>query len=222
MKIDNKNYILSRVGDMNQCAGTKIYELCNGRGKGVRCVDVRNGNGLSFTVSQDRGMDISFLEYRGIPACFVSKSGAMSSSERYEPTEIEWIRNFFAGMLTTCGLQNVGPPAEAEHYVFGKQSYGLHGRISNIPAQTVCVDSEWIDNDYITTIKGKIRQSVFLGENLLLKRCIKTTLKRNALTIYDEVKNEGFAKQQLMILYHINIGYPVLDVNSQFIVTFVI
>jgi hypothetical protein len=43
---------------------------------------------------------------------------------------LNWLRTFAGGLLTTCGLTHAGGPETDE---FGER--GLHGLISNIPAE---------------------------------------------------------------------------------------
>ena len=46
--------LLSRVGDLSQVMGAKEYMMMDGKSKGVRTLEVRNGGGLEFTVVEDR------------------------------------------------------------------------------------------------------------------------------------------------------------------------
>ena len=45
----DKNYLRERVGSMRQVAGIRRAELEDGKGRGMRILDVNNGSGLSFT-----------------------------------------------------------------------------------------------------------------------------------------------------------------------------
>jgi len=212
----NRQFLQRHIGDMSQIAGMKRYSFTDGKAKGIDAIDVKTGSGLSFTVLPGRGMDIAWAEFNGVPFSYISKTGIVSN-EYYESKDLEWLRTFFAGLLTTCGLSNVGGPCEEEHSVLGKQHYGLHGRISNIAADNVCVNEEWKGDDFIMTVSGRVRESVLHGENLVLRRTIKSSLGSKSLLIHDIVENEGLNDQPIMILYHINIGYPVIDETSRFI-----
>jgi hypothetical protein len=55
------------------------------------------------------------------------------------------------------------------------------------------------------------------GENLLLTRVISTALGENRITIEDTVENQGFRSSPFMLLYHINIGYPVVSEKAEWI-----
>lgn len=53
--------------------------------------------------------------------------------------------------------------------------------------------------------------------NLTLERKIQTALDEKTITLRDKVKNNSFRKGSHMILYHINLGFPLLDPNSELI-----
>jgi hypothetical protein len=213
----DRDYLMKRLGDLSQLAGTRCCELREGRGKGIAAVDFRTGSGLCFTVLPDRGMDIAWAEYQGVPIAYMSKTGVVSTAA-YEQEGLGWLRSFYGGLLTTCGLSNVGPPSEDDLPIIGHQTFGLHGRISNIIAEHVCVKSEWQDDQYILMAEGRLRESMVHGENLTLTRRIQTNLGSNKIQILDLVRNDGFQKSPLMILYHFNIGYPLLDCSSEVLV----
>ena len=63
----DKNYLRERMGSMRQLAGIRRAELEDGKGRGMRILDVTNGSGLAFTVYPDRGMDIGETTFKGIP-----------------------------------------------------------------------------------------------------------------------------------------------------------
>jgi len=212
----NRQFLQKRIGDMSQVAGLKRYLFSEGKAKGIEAIDVRTGSGLSFTVLPGRGMDVAWAEFNGIQFSYISKTGIVSP-DYYESRDSEWLRTFFAGLLTTCGLSNAGPSCEEGHPVIGKRHFGLHGRISNMAAEQVCVGEEWKGDDFIMTISGRMRESVLHCENLVLKRTVTTSLGAKFIKIHDSVLNEGLSDQPLMILYHFNIGYPVIDEKSRLI-----
>lgn len=208
-KIDlNKREILKYVGDFSQVFGTKDYTLSGGKSQGVRAIDLKNGSGLEFTVLPDRGMDIAWLSYKGSNISYISKTGIVSS-EYYNEAGTNFFRNFFAGFLTTCGLMNVGSPS-----IDNGENFGLHGRISNTPAEEVYAGTEWIDGKPVLKVRGKMREAQVFGENLIFNREITCVCGDNKLTIKDTLENNGFRKEPFMLLYHFNMGYPILDEHS--------
>ena len=215
----DRRFLLERMGDISQLAGTKRYVLASGKAHGVEAVDIKTGSGFTFTVLPGRGMDIAGADYQGVPISYLSKTGIVAPAY-YESEGVEWLRSFFAGLLTTCGLSNVGGPCSEEDSVLGTRKYGLHGRISNMAAEQVGVTEEWQgDDELVMSVTGSMREACLHGENLTLRRTVSARLGENCLRIHDVVVNEGFTELPLMLLYHINIGYPILDDGSRFICT---
>jgi len=56
-----------------------------------------------------------------------------------------------------------------------------------------------------------------MGENLTLVRRIETKVGSAAIRIVDRIANRGFARTPHMLLYHINVGWPVLDAGARFV-----
>ena len=205
----SRNELVQYVGSMAQVCGATPYVLSDGKAAGARGISVRTGSGLDFTVLPDRALDIPFASYKGRPLCHVTKTGVVSSVY-YEPEEDGWLRSFFAGLLTTCGLSNTGAFCEVDG-----EKFGLHGRISNIPAQQVNIHETWNDDELEIEISGSMREAVFFGENLLLVRRISARMGEKRFFIHDRVENQGFSRVPLFLLYHFNIGFPLLDENAE-------
>jgi len=207
----DKRQILKYVGDLSQLFGIKEYTLTSGKAKGIRAFDVKTGSGLEFTILADRCMDISSLSVKGTNCSYTTKAGIVSP-EFYIEEGIGFLRNFFAGFLTTCGLRNVGVPCEDNG-----ETFGIHGRISNTPAEEVCNSIIWVDGLPVVSISGKMREARLFGENLLLSRKITCRYGENKFMIQDTIENMGFREEPLMLLYHFNLGYPLLDEDAELI-----
>lgn len=212
----DKDFLLKHMGSVSQLAGVKRYEFTDGRAKGVEAVDVVTGSGFDFTVMPGRCLDLAWARYRGIPIAYMSKAD-IAAPAYAEKDGMEWLRSFCAGLLTTCGFSNVGGPAEEERRIFGMQQHGLHGRLANLPAYDVCCSGDWTEDGYVMKVSGKIRQSAVHGENLVLTRTITSKLGEKKLVIHDMIENEGHVDEPLMLLYHMNFGYPLLDANSRLV-----
>lgn len=205
-----RDYLRPRLGRMDQLASIRRAVLDDGKGRGMRVVDVDNGSGLCFSVCPDRGMDIIRASFRGAPLAWLSRNGDVSS-HAYDPTAFEWLRTWAGGLLTGCGLSNVGGPCGAE-----AERHGLHGRMSHIPAEAVQTCAAWNDEHrYSLSVEGQVRESRVFGENLLLTRRISTALGENAIVVRDTIENQGFAPAPMMILYHINLGWPLVDEGAR-------
>ena len=212
-----KDFLRKRLGHMTQLCGVKRYRLSEGRADGVDAVDVKTGTGLNYTVLPGRGMDIAWTEYKGVPISYMSNTGVNHSS-RYDSNGMEWLSNFFAGLLTTCGFSNVGGPCENVHPVIGKRTLGLHGKLTNIPASQVSTFEGWEGDKYVMSVSGKMRESCLHGENITLRRTIKSILGENKIILHDYIENESNRVQPCMLLYHMNLGYPVLSENSRLVI----
>jgi hypothetical protein len=201
---------LSRyVGHMDQVAGIKLLEGGDGFERGARILQVWTGTGLTFDVLGDRAMDISTCQYKGMSLTWKSPIGD-SHPAYYDAAGAAWLRTFQGGMLVTCGLDTFGPASKDEG-----EDLGQHGRISSIPARALNYRTFWEDELYRLVITGEMRQTRVYGENLVLQRRISTSLGSNKISIEDTVTNEGFSPHPHMILYDINIGFPVLSESAQ-------
>jgi len=193
------------IGHDTQYYGIEEHRLVGGKGDGMRLLQVRNGIGLEFTVSEDRCADISRLSFRGINMNYFSACGYVAPAY-YDCIGAGFQKSFTAGFLTTCGLTAAGAPCEDN----GEQ-LPLHGTIANTPADHVW----WEEKDRELQIHAAVKDEVQFNGKLLLERTITCSLDRNEMKITDRVTNRGDAPSPLMIMYHMNMGYPLLSEKSQ-------
>jgi hypothetical protein len=198
-----------RAGTMSQFAGIRPATLNDGMENGVRILEVYTGSGLRFTVLPDRGMDLGRAEWRGVPLVWQSSTGVIHPAY-YEEQGPGWLRGFHGGLLVTCGFMNVALASEDQG-----EHYGIHGRASYLPASNVAIDARWEGDEYMLTASGRIRETRLFGENVLVTRTIRTSLGSNTINLKDEIENEGYSATPFMVLYHINVGFPVLDEGSR-------
>lgn len=199
-----KQELLRHVGGMHQLGGIRDYTFSEGKQKGVRALEFSTGK-LRFTVLPDRNMDIAYADYKGTSLSWMSKTGITAPSF-YEPEGDNWHYGFYGGLLTTCGLRSIGIPCTHQN-----ESFGLHGRISNIPASKISVSEDWEGDNYILSASGQMREAKVFSENLVLKRQITAKLGDSMFTIKDTIVNEGFQPEGFLILYHMNMGYPLVS-----------
>lgn len=204
-----RNELMRRIGSVSQVGGVRQAELSEGRAKGVRVIDFDLGDGFEFTVVPDRGMDIFAARYQGMSLAWHSGVG-VTAPAYYEPEGLGWLRSFAGGLVTTCGLSNVGAPTVD----YGGE-LGLHGRVSNLPASSVYAGGHWEGDEYIVTASGEVRESVVFGENLALYRKIWGRIGERRFFIEDLVRNESYHRVPHQILYHINLGFPLVDAGSR-------
>ena len=60
-------------------------------------------------------------------------------------------------------------------------------------------------------VEAIIRDTALFGKNLVLKRKIFTVIGGDSVTLEDTLVNEGYKTEEYCLLYHINVGYPMLD-----------
>jgi hypothetical protein len=207
-----RNELQQYIGNQAQIGGSRHCVLTDGWGRNIRCIDVNSGSGLQYTILPDRGMDISLTSFRGTNLVYLTCNGETHPSY-YEPENFGWLRTFTGGLLTTCGLTYLGSPVTDEG-----EELGLHGRYSTIPARQVSDLSQWVDEEYIIKIRGTIEEGRIFGHKLRLEREITTIQGQNKIIIRDKITNFGYKLSPYMILYHMNLGYPLLDEDAELII----
>lgn len=200
---NRKRELAANVGNMDQIAFVRCSTLSGGRAEGMKVIDINNANGLSCTLLESRCLDISRLSYKGINLGFLAKPGLVSP-QFCSSASGEFVHCFQAGMLYTCGLDNVGG-----HISTDDGELPTHGRLGISPCEDVNTIIDW-DNEIIV-ITGSIYQSMLFGSNLVLKRCITIPIFGNEIRIDDSIENLGFIDEDIMLLYHINFGWPLLS-----------
>ncbi len=115
------------------------------------------------------------------------------------------MKSFTAGFFTTCGLTAVGSFCNDEG-----EALPLHGTVSNIPGELCAIEEK---SDGIT-IKLKVRDAALFGRKLVMERTYKFSYLENSFEVSDTVTNEADIQSPYMILYHCNMGYPLLNENS--------
>jgi hypothetical protein len=208
----NRKNLMQYIGNQSQIGYSRHYMLTDGWGKGLREIDVNSGSGLQYTILPDRGMDISLASFKGTNLVYLT-CNAETHPSFFEPENLGWLRTFTGGLLTTCGLTYIGGPVNE-----GGEHLGLHGRYSTIPARQVADLSEWEGDDYFIKIKGTIEEGTIFGNKLRVEREIKTTRGNNIISITDRISNFGFKASPYTILYHMNLGYPLLSEDAELII----
>lgn len=184
-----------RISNFVQVASLRKYTLTEGRGKGLDVLDCDNGK-LRFLLNVSKACDIMQVYHEGKNVSFVSKNG-------HTKREIDFLNRFEGGMLYTCGLDSIGR----------REGYPLHGTFHNIPAEIVTARC---DEDGIL-VEAIIRDTALFGKNLVLKRKISSDIGGDTLRLEDTLVNESFRDEEYGVLYHINVGYPMLDEGARIV-----
>ncbi len=167
----------------------------------MRIIDAYNASGLTFTLLPDRGLDIWTAHYKGIPLTWIAAGSPFPSDFGQS-----WLQQFNGGLLTTCGLTHVGPPETDE--ITGEVR-DLHGRYNRLHADQVV--KRWKDwPSPAVELSGIVRETAFFGEQIELARTYKLSFGLPRFSILDTITNRGDQPAPLMLLYHANVGFPLV------------
>ncbi len=184
-----------KISHLSQVCSLRRYILAEGSEKGLEIIECDNGK-IRFLLNVSKALDIAQLWHEGQNISYICKNGL---NER----DIPFMNRFEGGMLYTCGLDNIGVRVGLEQ----------HGTLHITPAKiikTVCNEKEII-------VVGEVRSSALFGKNLVLTRTITTQIGSDEIKINDVIKNEGYVDGQYCLLYHVNIGYPMLDNGAKIV-----
>lgn len=192
------------IGHPSQLCSVEEVRLLGGKGDGMRLLQIRNAVGTELTISADRCADISRLVFKGDNMGYFSPCGYVAPAY-YDDKEDGFLKSFTAGFLTTCGLTAVGSPCVDEG-----EELPLHGTIGNAP----CDRLWWEETDSEIIIHAEIADRRIFSRKLLLRRTIICCKEENRITISDTVENQGDTDSTVMLLYHMNMGYPLLSEHA--------
>ncbi len=192
-------------GNSQQIRGVEEYRLVEGKANGMRMMRIRNGLGLEVELTVDRCLDIARVIYKGDNLGYFSPCGNVSPMY-YDANGSEMVRSFTGGFLTTCGLDNAGEACEVDGV-----TYPLHGRISNEPAE----HCYWTETEEAFVVVATMRQAGLFLEKMELQREIRIGKNDTTISIHDTITNRGDQVTPCMIIYHMNMGYPLLSEKAE-------
>ena len=182
-----------KISNLAQVTSLCRYTVTEGTGTGLDVIDCTNGK-LRFLINVSKACDIMQLYHEGQNLSFVSKNG-------FTKREIHFLNRFEGGMLYTCGLDSVG----------GREGFELHGTLHNTPAEIVRAEA----SESGIVVEAVIRNTALFGKNLVLRRKISSAVGSDALTVEDTLTNAGYRDEDYCLLYHVNVGYPMLDAGAK-------
>ncbi len=194
----------SYIGNPLQLYGVEEMRLVGGKGDGMRILHVRNNKGLAFDISLDRAGDISRLNFKGDNFGYFAPCGYVAPTY-YDHAGGGFLKSFTAGFFTTCGLTAVGSPCTDDG-----EDLPLHGTISNTPCENF---SHFIEDGAIH-IKITVRDAALFSHQLVLTREYVCPIDENVIYMTDTIKNIGVRETPFELLYHCNMGYPLLSENA--------
>lgn len=205
----NEELLKQYSADMSQFVGLREYTL-----NGQRALHLYNAVGLEFIILPDRGFDIWDARYKGIPLTWLA-----AGSPHPPDAGAGWLRGFNGGLLTTCGLTHVGP-AETDPLT-GERS-DIHGSFTRLRARNCSTRQGWIGRselgyhaNFELELTAELNDAAFFGPQLSVFRTYSLYHDRPSLSIHDYIINNGDTPAPLMLLYHFNLGYPLVKQGAK-------
>jgi hypothetical protein len=209
------------VTPQSKAWSVELRRLHGGKQEGVDLVIVDNGV-VRITLIPTRGMGIQearrgdlVLGWRS-PVKEIVHPQLVNLQAR---GGLGWLDGF-TEMMCRCGLENNGQPGTDEFITnTGDKStmeLTLHGKIANQPAQEVELIVE-TEAPYRITLRGVVHERMLFGPKLELATELTTTPGADSFTVTDVVTNRGATPQEFEMLYHINLGQPLLGKDATFL-----
>ncbi|MGI9469886.1 MAG: aldose 1-epimerase family protein [Rubripirellula sp.] len=192
----------TRIGNIR----TRHGRFTGGAADQVEVIEVDTGS-IRVMILPTRGMSIWRMESGGVRFGWQSPVyGPVHPSQVpvFDPSGIGWLEGFDE-LLVRCGLESNGAP---EHDVQGNLVYPLHGRVGNLPADALSI--EYDEASGRLEVIGEVLESRLFIKRLRMRSRIRFTAGSAEVAILDDVTNELSAPASLQLLYHINVGAPLL------------
>jgi hypothetical protein len=155
-------------------------------------IDARVLDGIELRVHPRRGLDVGAAWFRGLPLAWIAPAGEGGADAA------DWREAWGGGLVTTCGLDNVGAPAEG---------IGLHGTYTFLAAHDVALEQSASEVD--------VRGTVDDPRGLRVARSIRTFAGSGRVELVDRTTNVADRSLEAPVLYHINLGWPLWDEGTR-------
>jgi hypothetical protein len=122
-----------------------------------------------------------------------------------DPDGLGWLQGFDE-LVVRCGLESNGAPDKCGGTAV---RYPLHGQIANLPAMSLQVEVDPATGG--VSLIGEVVESKLFFKRLRLRSRAVFTAGSAAVEIIDQVTNELSTDATAQLLYHINLGSPLLS-----------
>lgn len=162
---------------------------------GRRVLALRLAGGLALDVLPDRGLDLGPAWWAGVPVAWRSPNPIDPGPPR------AWEDRFLGGLLATCGPDNIGEP---------RAGSGQHGTHHLTPAFDVSWRRERTPDGWQVRVRGSVAHTSLAGPRIVVDREIVAGTGVPAVEVVDQVRNVGDRPVGVPLLYHVNLGAPLL------------
>lgn len=187
--------------------------LHGGASEGVELVEIDNGR-LTLKVVASRGLGIWHAEMDGERLGWNSPvRGPIHPVfvPLMDPAGTGWLEGFDE-LMVRCGLESNGSAVFSPE---GRLVYPLHGKIANRPAHSLRITVD--DVAGTIALHGVVDEIRFHFQKLQLVSTLTTSFHGTTFEWHDQVINLGGGPAQMQMLYHINIGRPLLTPGARLI-----
>ena len=200
-----------QFGDSENQWRVRKETLVGGLQEGVELIHVDGGR-MNFTVIPTRGMSLYRATCDSISLGWDSPIKPIVHPQFINLNDdggLGWLAGFNE-LMVRCGVAFAGHPG-----MDGDKILTLHGRIGNTPADCVevVVDRE---PPHRIRVRGRVEEAMFKFGLFELWTEVSTIPGSRTLRFCDRLVNRSEYEQEYQIIYHTNIGRPLLEASSQF------
>jgi hypothetical protein len=151
-------------------------------------IDARVMGGIELRIHPQRGLDVGAAWFRGVSLAWIAAAGEGGADSA------DWRAAWGGGLVTTCGLDNVGAPSEG---------IGLHGTYTFLSARDVASER--------SRSQAVVRGTIGDPRGLRVQRTIRTRVGAGHVELVDRTTNVSDGPLEAPVLYHVNLGWPLWD-----------
>lgn len=195
------------AGSVHQNISLRRVRSVGGPEEGVEFVQLKTPAGMDVSLVASRCLDVYEARYRGVNLAFLSKNG-ITVPELPSTAESSFFTDWPGGLLTTCGLASFGDASIEE------DAQPIHGVIASKRAEITQVTADWDRRALV--VSGQSKETRLYRRDLELHRTVRCLFDRPVLQIEDRIHNASPRSDSIMVLYHVNFGYPLASLSSWF------
>lgn len=198
--------IQTRSGDVT----IRFGKFVGGVSDGVEVIEVDTGE-VQTMILPTRGMSIWRIDAAGTTFGWRSPVAGPIHPQHvplFDPSGIGWLEGFDE-LVVRCGLESNGAPEFDDD---GTLKYPLHGRIANLPASSLSI--EFDEASGRVEVIGEMLEARLFVKRLRLRSRIRFQAGSPDIELMDDVTNDLATPASMQLLYHINVGSPVLGAGA--------
>ncbi len=142
---------------------------------------------VTLRVRPERGLDLAAASFRGVPVAWTTELGEVPGVPG------DWWASWGGGLMTTCGLDNVGAPSDGRP---------MHGTYTYLAATDVELEG------------GEVRGTIADPRGLTVRRRVRNAADAGRIVVEDVAVNAAGEPLEAPLLYHCNLRFGPVDIDS--------